>query len=77
MTEHHLEFLSLKESCTGLSESTLIKMTHCWESHIAAHINVDTFWICQGQFQEVATMWLLCTEMVLKCHFSHPCSSTM
>ena len=38
MTEHHLEFLSLKEGCTGSPESTLIKNPHCWKSHAAAHI---------------------------------------
>ena len=30
LTEHHLEFLSLKGGCTGSSESTLVKMPHCW-----------------------------------------------
>ena len=34
-TEHHLEFLNLKGGCTGLSESTLVKMPHCWKSHVA------------------------------------------
>ena len=29
LTEHHLEFLSLKEGCTGSSESTLIKLPNC------------------------------------------------
>ena len=29
LTEHHLEFLSLKGDCIGLSESTLVRMTHC------------------------------------------------
>ena len=38
LTEYHLEFLSLKGGCTGLSESTLVKMTHCLKSHVAAHI---------------------------------------
>ena len=28
--------LSLKGGCTGLSESTLVKMSHCWNSHVAA-----------------------------------------
>ena len=37
-TEHHLEFLSLKEGCTGWSESTLVKMPHCWKSHVTAHM---------------------------------------
>ena len=38
LTEHHLEFLSLKGGCTGLSESTLVKMLHCWKSHVAAQM---------------------------------------
>ena len=38
LTEHHLEFLSLKGGYTGSSESTLIKMSNCWKSHAAAHI---------------------------------------
>ena len=38
LTAHHLEFLSLKGGCTGSSESTLVKMPHCWKSHVAAHM---------------------------------------
>ena len=38
LTEHHLEFLSLKGGCTGSSESTLVKMPHCWKPHVAAHM---------------------------------------
>ena len=38
LTEHHLEFLSFKEGCTGSSESTLVKMPHCWKSHDTAQI---------------------------------------
>ena len=37
LTEHHLEFLSLKGGCRGSSESTLVKMSNCWKSHAAAH----------------------------------------
>ena len=37
LTEHHLEFLSLKGGCRGSSESTHVKMPHCWKSHAAAH----------------------------------------
>ena len=43
LTKRHLEFLSLKGSCTGLSESTLVKMPHCWKSHFAAHIFCSDF----------------------------------
>ena len=39
LTEHNLEFLSLKEGCTGSSESTLVKMPHYWKSHVTAHIS--------------------------------------
>ena len=29
LTEHRLEFVSLKGGCTGSSETTLVKMRHC------------------------------------------------
>ena len=46
LAEHHLEFLSLTGGCIGSSEytlvkmtqSTLVKMTHCWKSHAAAQM---------------------------------------
>ena len=38
LTEHHLEFLRLKGGCTDSSESTLVKMQHCWKSHVRAQI---------------------------------------
>ena len=38
LTEHHLEFLSLKRDCTGSSEPTFVKMPRCWKSHAVAHL---------------------------------------
>ena len=38
--EKHLEFLSLKDGCTGSSESTRVKMPHCWKSHVAAPLGI-------------------------------------
>ena len=38
LTEHHLEFLSLTGDCTGSSESTLVKMSHCLKSHVTAQM---------------------------------------
>ena len=38
LTEHHLEVLSLRGGCTGSSESTLVKMPHCWNLHVADHL---------------------------------------
>ena len=42
LTEHHLEFLSLKGGCTGSSESTLVNMPHCWKLHVVAHMKKIT-----------------------------------
>ena len=36
LTEHYLEFISLKASCRGSSESTAVKMLNCWKSHALA-----------------------------------------
>ena len=38
LTEHHLEFISLKGGFTGSSVSTLVKMPHCWKSHVVAQM---------------------------------------
>ena len=43
LTEHHLEFLSLKGGCRGSSESKLVKMSHCWKSHVMAQIKLRIF----------------------------------
>ena len=40
LTEHRLEFVSLKGGCTGSSESTLAKMPHCWKSYVAAQFMI-------------------------------------
>ena len=37
LAEQHLEYVSFKGGCTGSSESTLVKMPHCWKSHATAH----------------------------------------
>ena len=47
LTEHSLEYLSLKGGCTGSSESTLVKMPHCWQSHFTAHFYFQSSGICK------------------------------
>ena len=43
LIEQHLEFLNLKGGCTGSSESTLVKMSHCWKSQDSSiKSSVDT-----------------------------------
>ena len=39
LTEPHLRFLSLKGSCTGSSKFSLIKMSHCYKSHVMAYFS--------------------------------------
>ena len=43
LIEQHLEFLSFKGGCTGSSESTLVKISHCWKSGFTAHMSSATF----------------------------------
>ena len=49
LTEHHLEFLTLKGGCKGSSEPIHVKIPHCWVSHVKAHI-------CTFRLK----IWLLC-----------------
>ena len=46
LTEHHLEFLSLKGGCIGSCEPTLVKMPHCWKSHVTAHLCNNIYFKC-------------------------------
>ena len=69
LTEMHVEYLSLKVGCTGSSESTLVKMPHCWESHVVA---LRCF--CYGSIYPLY-MGSRCYGVVLyldftKCHFN-------
>ena len=43
LTEQSLNCLSLKGGCRGSSESTHVKMLHCWKSHALAQLNNDHF----------------------------------
>ena len=47
LNEYHLEFLSLKGGCTGSSESTHVKMPHCWKLHVAAQMcSPNEYFLC-------------------------------
>ena len=50
LTKHHSDLLSLIGGCTGSSESTLVKMPHCWKSFVAAQILINLpFLHCFGK----------------------------
>ena len=40
LSDHHLEFLSLKGGCTDSFEYTHVKMPHSWKSHVAAQMHM-------------------------------------
>ena len=67
LTEHHLEFLSLKGDYTGSSESTLVKIRHCWKSHVAAQLCGPLFLIHQLTFLQSGV--ILSIQFLLN-HFS-------
>ena len=52
LTEHHLEFLSFKGGCRGSSESTHVKMPHCWKSHAAAQI-LESVSVLPAQYNQI------------------------
>ena len=55
LTEHHSEFLSFKGGCTGSSQSTHVKMPHCWKSHVAAHFQLKIL-TCATEATEFPTV---------------------
>ena len=57
LTEHHLEFLSLKGGCRGSFKSTLVEMSNCWKSHAAAQVTVQR----SGQYYYT----LFCSSSIL------------
>ena len=62
LTEHHLEFLCLKEGFTGSSESILVKMPHCLKSHVAAQLSIFT--LACAQVNKTVSIVVDCLAMV-------------
>ena len=52
LTKHRLEFVSLKGGCTDSSESTLVKMPHCWKSHVAQFM---IYWLRADAYDALGT----------------------
>ena len=53
LTEHNMEFLSLKGCCIGSSESTLVKMPYCWKSHVTDQLALHDEEILKELKQEI------------------------
>ena len=72
LSEHHLEFLSLKGGCTGLSVSTLVKMSHFWKSHVTAHLILSIGFKTYRPLQKIhARIQKIPSGGVLTTRFSH------
>ena len=54
LRKHHCEFLSFTGGCKGLPESTLVKIPHCWKSHVTAQIASCIFIYIRGDFKPYA-----------------------
>ena len=78
LTELHLEFLSLKGWCTCLSMSILVKMPHCWESHVAAQMwnPLVSFVVDKGLIPCCDCVWKLPLGSVETLYLQSPISTT-
>ena len=87
LTEHYLEFLSLKGGCTSSSESILDKIPHCWKSHVTAQMIsiklglkislrkreiVALFYLSSCCHVVVRAMWPQCRVLVYSVIVSYP-----
>ena len=52
LTDHNLEFLSIKGGCIGSYESTLVKMPYCWKLHVTAQLLISIL----GAFGQLAAI---------------------
>ena len=64
LTENHLDFLSLLGGCTGSSESTLVKIPHCWKSHVAAQ-----YYLCKKWFSYFFNVFVVLVNFVSYFYF--------
>ena len=65
LAEHHLEFLSLKGGCTGLSESILIKMLHCWKSRHGSK-GMHPTWVTEDDYAHAILNECIVSDVLLK-----------
>ena len=70
LTEHHLEFLSLKGGCTGSSESTHVKMPHCWKSHVAAQMSTSISFLLISVKLPMDAGFLIFSKIMIDCIFN-------
>ena len=71
LTEHLFEFLSLKGGCRGSSESTHVKMPHCWKSHVTAQIKCTKLLIAQASLLDYRSNFSIRLTLFVSMNFYH------
>ena len=64
LTEHHVEFLSIKEGCTDSFESALVILPHCWKPRVTAHMT-DSFSVYTFRTSEIIILYICLSETIL------------
>ena len=76
LTEHRLEFVSLKGGCTGSSESTLVKMPHCVAAQFMIYwLRADAYDTLGGTFISNSDKYHKSSFSCMQCAVS--CSSSL
>ena len=77
LTEHNLEFLTLKGDCRGSSESTLVKMSNCWKSHALAQLfsilYVDNYHSTRQSYQALVILSICSLQGLEKTYIMFKC----
>ena len=76
LTEHRLEFVSLKGGCTGSSESTLVKMPHCVAAQFMIYwLRTDAYDSYLGEKEKKSDKYHKSSFSCMQCAVS--CSSSL
>ena len=68
LTEHKLEFLSLKGGCIGSSEGIQVKMPHCWKSN--ALVRQSLCIVAVLLLIDAISTKISCADLLAGCPFS-------
>ena len=72
LTVHNLEFLSFKVGCTGLSESTFVKIPHCWKSRVPGVATSLIIWLSLSFTFELSLLCILLLQTFSQGYMGFP-----
>ena len=65
LSQHYLEFLSLKGGFRDSSRSTLVKIPHCWKSRVTAQFSCVFVSLPVVPYANLGSMNVICWSLVL------------